>query len=348
MKLEPVMLALSVACAGAAALADTVVLPAARDNTLIQVEDGSRSIGAGPHFFAGRILIDEIALRRGLVAFDLTGHIPPGSTITGVDLTLHMSMTVSGPHDVALHRALADWGEGASSYFGGIGAPSEPGDATWLHTFYDDRFWSAPGGDFAALPSASTSVDQAGFYTWGSAPELVADVQDWLDDPARNFGWVLVGDEEVRKSAKRFDTRENPDETLRPALRVEFLPPCDPAPAGAGHWNRQCLEGEPLSPTEPGFAAAVVCVEDRLDDLGLFDVGACDGIDADPRNNACEQALRKLTSLLFNLCTDRLQSSCPVRGGWPLCESETIGELGRELAAMIRSGRCRRAASCTP
>ena len=36
-----------------------------------------------------------------------------------------------------------------------------------------------------------------------------ADVQSWLDDPASNFGWLVLGDESEIPTAKRFDTRES-------------------------------------------------------------------------------------------------------------------------------------------
>jgi len=35
------------------------------------------------------------------------------------------------------------------------GDDAAPGDATWIHTFYDTEDWDSPGGDFVASPSAS-------------------------------------------------------------------------------------------------------------------------------------------------------------------------------------------------
>ncbi|MHC4093483.1 MAG: hypothetical protein ACYSVY_24955, partial [Planctomycetota bacterium] len=61
----------------------------------------------------------------------------------------------------SLHRVLADWGEGESSGSGGTGAPTEPGDATWIHRFYPDVFWASPGGDFEAAVSSSQSIGGA-------------------------------------------------------------------------------------------------------------------------------------------------------------------------------------------
>jgi hypothetical protein len=170
--------------------------------------------------------------KRGLIKFDIS-EIPAGSTITGVTLSLHLSTTISADVPVSLHRALADWGEAASDAGlpGGQGAIAEPGDATWLHRFYDQTLWSGPGGvagvDYTQMPSATTAVGAPlVYYTWVSTPELVSDVQAWLNAPASNFGWFIIGDETVNATAKRFDTRENPDPSVRPVLTVSYSPPC--------------------------------------------------------------------------------------------------------------------------
>ena len=80
----------------------------------------------------------------------------------------------------------------------GKGDDSEPNDATWIHTFYPGSFWTTPGGDFDATASGSTSVDGEGSYSWGSTAQMVADVQGWLDTPANNHGWILIGPEDVQ------------------------------------------------------------------------------------------------------------------------------------------------------
>jgi hypothetical protein len=216
--------ALTPAAAGA-----LVELGADRDNTLYEDPNGGLSNGAGENFFAGRTSVG--LLHRGLVRFDVASALPAGSTITAVTLTLHMSRTLAGPEPVDLQRALADWGEGASYALGngGAGAPAEPGDATWLHTFYDTQYWATPGGDFAAGASASTLVGDVGFYAW-SSPALIADVQMWLDQPGANFGWLLRGNEDISMTSKRFDTHENLEPTFRPVLAITYVP--EPATAG--------------------------------------------------------------------------------------------------------------------
>ena len=127
-----------------------------KDNTLYETPTGSHSNGAGQYFFAGTTSLG--VLRRGVVAFDIDGSIPAGSTISSVSLELHMSRTVSGPETIELRRLLADWGEGTSRASGeeGGGTAATPGDATWVHRFFDTDTWATPGGDF--LPTASACM----------------------------------------------------------------------------------------------------------------------------------------------------------------------------------------------
>jgi hypothetical protein len=47
-------------------------------------------------------------------------------------------------------------------------------------------------------------------------------VQAWLDTPANNFGWILIGDETTNGTAKRFNSREHPTPDNRPQLTIAF------------------------------------------------------------------------------------------------------------------------------
>ncbi len=211
----------ALACA-ALALGDVIAIPAAHDNTMYDGLDNN-SNGAGQHLFAGTN--GEGDARRGLISFDVAGAVPPGATITGATLTLHMSRSLAGAEDVSLYRALASWGEGSSVGTGeeGTGAPAQPGDATWHYRFYSTQMWNTDGGDFTSTLTATTSVAGDGFYSWSSA-QLLADVQDMFTNPAANFGWVLKGVEGVATTTKRFDTRENTTADFRPVLTVTFVP----------------------------------------------------------------------------------------------------------------------------
>lgn len=193
-----------------------------KDNTLYEFDpaEGDVSNALGIHFFTGVTVMAEI--RRGVLAFDIAGSIPPGSTITGVSLSMNVSRVFNDTaRTTELHKLLADWGEGTSDAPGeeGDGTPATPNDATWQHRFFDTIFWAMQGGDFSATVSASQSVGPVGQYTWNSA-QMVADVQSWLDNPASNFGWLVLGDESGSGTAKRFDTRES---ASPPVLTIEFI-----------------------------------------------------------------------------------------------------------------------------
>lgn len=202
-------------------LPETVVLTPAKDNTLVDSFDGALSSGAGIHLFTGATRSGS--LRRALVAFDVASRIPAGSRITRVTLTMHVSMTIAGNEPVALHRVPANWGEGTSnagSTRDGNGALARSGDATWIHTFFPSGRWMAAGGDFDPVADATTAVGSS-TATWESVA-MIARVQQWLDEPAINFGWMLIGNEQNEATAKRFDSREVVPETSRPSLTIEF------------------------------------------------------------------------------------------------------------------------------
>lgn len=207
----------------AGATGATVTLPASKDTTLYNFSPPTISNGAGEHFFAGANANGNA--RRGAIAFDLTS-IPAGSVIESAVLRLHMSRTTGGVFDITLRRAVAEWGEGASDAPDeeGQGAPAEPGDATWAHRFYPSVLWTMPGGDIAPDPGATTLVGGVGTYDFTDS-SLAAAVQLWLDNPASNFGWIIIGEESGSRTAKRFDSRENVVAENRPQLIVTFQPP---------------------------------------------------------------------------------------------------------------------------
>lgn len=202
-----------------------VDVPASKDNTLYEDAQGAVSNGAGSHFFVGTTASGS--KRRGLIAFDIAGHLPAGAVITSVMLQLDMTKTIAGRQNITLHKVLANWGEGNSDALDdeGQGAPAAAADATWKHRFFPNTLWATVGGNFAATASATTPVDALGVYTWGSTPGMVADVQAWLNQPTSNFGWLLRGNEATTTTAKRFDTKESVADN-GPLLTVEFSLTC--------------------------------------------------------------------------------------------------------------------------
>jgi hypothetical protein len=210
-----------------------MTIEALKDNTVFQISETLASNGAGPYIWSGRN--NAASIRRGLVAFDIAGNVPYGSTLVDASLTLFASSPNVHATGFDLHKVTADWGEGASnsgvrpSGGGGSGATPEDGDATWDHRFFPSTFWDNQGGDFSASVTAATDVSVPDFYTWQS-PDLAADIQAWLDNPGSNFGWVIRGEEAVLGSAKRFFSRENPDAAKRPMLTITYKGPPPPTP----------------------------------------------------------------------------------------------------------------------
>ncbi len=172
---------------------ETTTIEASRDATLIEDPVGAFANGSGPVFFVGET--GSAGARRAVLYFDVAGALPAGAVIDAAALTLYMTPSHDEPRMIHLHRVLAEWGEGPSVSSGGGGTSSLPGDATWVHTFYDREYWVHPGGQFVARASAELEVGAAGLYTWRSTDHLVQDVRLWQHAPDRNFGWILIGDE---------------------------------------------------------------------------------------------------------------------------------------------------------
>jgi len=223
--------------AGAPSFADTVTLTSIKDNTLYEPiqQDAlaDMSDGAGATMFAGKVKdaknqANQVAVRRAVLEFDIAGSIPAGATVDSVQLTLFCDKVgLNTGFNVNLHRLLSEWGEGTSNTGNsqqGRGEPATTNDATWRHTFYATQFWGTQGGDYALTASATKSVSGTGSYSWGSTSGMVADVQAWLNNASQNHGWIIISNESVIQTTKRFATRENATVNNRPKLVVNYTP----------------------------------------------------------------------------------------------------------------------------
>ena len=103
----------------AASRGDTVTLVASRDNTIYQGSPNN-SNGAGQGMFVGNT--GQGSATRALIGFDIASNVPPGSTITGVQLRLVLDQAATNDaaqtRQIQLCRLLADWGEGYDSDLG--------------------------------------------------------------------------------------------------------------------------------------------------------------------------------------------------------------------------------------
>ena len=213
----------------------TVVLNPAADVTIFE-ENADSSDAKSPGLFAGRTNTDHI--RRAFLRFDVASAVPAGILVSSVNPVLSLTRSNSGFVFASLYRVSSAWSEGTSDAGtpGGSGAAATSGDATWTRRVYPGTFWLNPGGDTAPAASGTTLIGTSlADYVFTTTPQLVADVQGWLDQPATNFGWQLRVDEtQIAPTAKRFGSRENTAPALQPLLFVTYDDPNAAAPPATG------------------------------------------------------------------------------------------------------------------
>jgi hypothetical protein len=206
--------------------AETAMLPVQSDTTLSESNPGN-NLGGNPQILAGTD--GSGRLRRGLLTFDLASTIPAEANIHSA--TLYLTATSANPAagDFHLHRMLAEWGEGTGG--SSSGAPAILGDATWNSPLHGTSLWAAPGGlagtDYFATSSSTKNVSTAGEYAFTG---LAADLQFMLDNPALNFGWMLIsGREGTAQTARQFVASEAGSAAV---ARLEIEYSMVPEPAG--------------------------------------------------------------------------------------------------------------------
>jgi hypothetical protein len=219
------------ACASAfPARAGTVRLRPVTDTTIFEAAP-TNNLGGVVSLAAGTTARSRRS--RALLRFDLVGNIPSNATIVAATLTLSVVRAPSGGGGVdstfQLYRVLRAWTEGSKTT-GTLGAPASSGEPTWLARAHPFNAWSQPGAaaplDFAATPTASQFVGGLGSYDFG---DLASDVELWRMNPAGNFGWILLSQDEITQAtARRFGARE--DTNNSPELLIEFTRPFPPAP----------------------------------------------------------------------------------------------------------------------
>src|SRR5262245_61168401 len=240
-----VVIGVSTTIMSSLAQAEIISIEALADAT-IYAGQVNNSAGANPGLYVGTN--GQGFTHRGLIAFDIAGNVPAGSTITDVQLTLTLAQVAGSsgvpgqgdqtPRTISLYSLTNSWGEGitGANHTGlsgtGEGFPANPGDATWNARLYPSVLWEAPGGGHATTASAALTVGSTFFskYTWTTAT-LVSDVQGWLQNPAGNFGWELINSDETSlKTYRAFFSREFSEPTVHPQLQITYLTPV-PVPA---------------------------------------------------------------------------------------------------------------------
>jgi hypothetical protein len=220
--------------------AEQIALGASADATLFGVNP-LNSAGGDTFFLAGTT--QNHTTNRALLLFDIAGAIPAGAQINSASLNVDVTRRPGCGFESSffgLHRMLRSWGEGntvVTDNNGGLGAPAEPGDATWdyRHAFSDP--WATPGGaagiDYVTDFSSLAFVFDVDLYQFEGTPETRADVQFWLDHPESNFGWMLKGEsEELAFTARRFASSE--DFSGGPQLIIDYTPVPEPGTLALG------------------------------------------------------------------------------------------------------------------
>ena len=207
-------------------------------DTFISENYPSNNFGALLYFNSGTT--QNNFKNRGLLRFDLASAIPAGSKIKSVSLIVECVGSPPPnekppPARFNLHRALQSWSEGNKvsptncTSCSGQGAPATTNEATWFfRQAFTTNLWAAPGAaaatDYVATASSGVTVytvDESP-YTMLSTTQLVGDVQLWLDQPATNFGWAVVCQQEgMIFTARRIGSREDPNNA--PKLQIGYL-----------------------------------------------------------------------------------------------------------------------------
>ena len=156
------------------------------------------------------------ASQRSLFKFNVAAAVPSNAIISSATLTVRVIKTPPSPTNsiFELRRVLADW--------------TEPG-ATW-HVRQPGIPWTVSGGaagvDFSGTISQTNFIAGNGSYTFVSSANLVADVQDWLQNPASNFGLAMISQSQgINFTERTLDAREG---ATPPSLQVQYTIPATP------------------------------------------------------------------------------------------------------------------------
>lgn len=149
-----------------------------------------------------------------LLRFDLSS-VPAGSTVATAQISLYLKWSDAGAgqnRTAQLHQMAVDWQENQATYK--VRATGQP----WAGTKGPQS-----GSDYATTPAASAQSGQAGVWiTWEVGPL----VQSWLNNPASNFGVILLDPNGYSDGANRsYASSENSTVAWRPKLTMTLGAP---------------------------------------------------------------------------------------------------------------------------
>jgi hypothetical protein len=211
-------------------------LVAEKDATLYESASGTVANGGGSKMFVGRVGANgNFEIRRTVIKWNIAGSIPAGSRIIAVNLDMNVDLSSAFlPQAATAHRVLQNWSEGNATPGGngGAGTGATNGSVTWLHTNYPSQFWTNTGGDFASSPSFTFDLPGFGPLLTPPLPGLVADVQDMLDNPSNNHGWLFKTPEVLTSNARAIASSEA--SFNKPELQITYLTPGQTGTYGIG------------------------------------------------------------------------------------------------------------------
>lgn len=132
---------------------------------------------------------------RSLIKFDLE-NLPYGKL---KHATLSLTMANEGNGVISLHKVTENW---KGSFY------DDTNYANWQSTGIENVNWNENGGDFLSIPSGRAVFnDNETLDIFG--PRMKLDIQDWIENPSTNNGWLILGSENTIDSKTQFYSGKN-------------------------------------------------------------------------------------------------------------------------------------------
>ena len=209
-----------------------------RDTTLLQAIPTSVQGTATTLEASGPLNVeDHDQAKVALVKWD-TSAIEPGARVTSASVVFYVTGSPQMTDGITIRAASAPWDES---------------QADWVNAT-DSASWAAAGGrggaDRADASLGMVVALDPGEYNIALNDAGVAQVQDWIDHPETNHGFLLDADDTPQGFS--FAARESLIPSSRPALTVSFTTTTPPPDAGPGTGD-----AGPTDPVDGGAAAEV-------------------------------------------------------------------------------------------
>ncbi len=151
-----------------------------------------------------------------LMKFDLSA-IPPGAVVT--DATLQLALVASDTSSDSTYTVTALKLLGRNPVITGATGYTADGVTAWTPNVCCSNNVPLAQADISAAYDSRAIDKTLGYKSWS----LTAMVQEWIANPATNFGLMLDSDaSKLRDRYRYFASMENADPGLRPSLRVTY------------------------------------------------------------------------------------------------------------------------------